>query len=130
MRHIVPLHLVAAAGKWDPELLPDFQEVRIGDVARGGDLLVGHEVVKLSGDIGHIVVYLYDVEGLALRPVGTGDAGAAERDDNGGVGGDGCVGRGARREAVGVEEVAESGGLEAGEELDVGGGGGGRVDDG
>ena len=131
MHHVRAFLLVAAAGQRNPQRLADIYLVGVGDVVRGGDLLVGDEGVEhVARDGVEPVLRLHDVDGEAVRLADVAVAAAAEGDFDGGIGGDGGGGKRAVGAAVGAEEVGEGGGVEAGDEVAVGGGVGGGVEDG
>ena len=136
MHHVGAVHLVAAAGQRDPELLPDLDEVNVGDVVGGGDLLVGDEGVEhVPRDVVEAVHRLHDVDGAADGLAdAVSPAAAAEGDADDGLRGDGrgtvliVIGR---RQAVGSQQIGDCACcVEADDELRVGGGVGDCVGDG
>lgn len=94
-----PTDRVAAAGHRDHEPLPDLNQTRVRNIARGGDLLVCHKAAENFPSNGvQVVAGLHEVDRAADRGAGAAGAGARQGDADGGVGRDGGDGEGGRGE--------------------------------
>lgn len=123
MNHTHPIHVVAATRKGDRQILPDLNQIGVGDVINPGNQLISHEIGEdSSGNEIQTVPCLDGVNGSVAGDSGAVVAGAREGDFGGLSGGDGGVGGGGEWERVGSEDVAEV--LDAEEGFDVGVGGG------
>lgn len=146
MNHPLAVHLVAAARQRDPQLLPDFNQTRVGNFIHRCNFLVLHEPREHDrGDVVEVVAGLHDVLRALVGDAGAVGAEARERDEDLLEGGY-VLGRGGGEgEVIGSEKGAEVGDVEEGfdgvegcgvfgdvvdEGLAGGGGGGGAVEGG
>uniref|UniRef100_A0A2P2PKR6 Uncharacterized protein n=1 Tax=Rhizophora mucronata TaxID=61149 RepID=A0A2P2PKR6_RHIMU len=108
MHHLLPRHVIAAAGQRNPQLLPDLYQARVRYVVDRRDLLVRRQAREhLCRDVVERVLLLDGVDGLSVGDAGAVAAEAREGDPDGLIGGHRLVGGGREWKVIGAEDGAE-----------------------